>query len=69
MEIAAFKFEPFCNEAEQDRVSQGNTYSTDCELLDLQVAGLQGFANTLGPKSLWRDRGLNPGLLLTRQML
>ncbi len=32
------------------KVSEGPHSSTDCQLLDLQVAGLQGFANTLGPK-------------------
>merc|ERR1711888_438091 len=34
-------------------------------LLDLQVAGLQGCASTLGPKSFWRGRDSNPGLLLS----
>ena len=38
-------------------------------LLDLQVAGLQGCASTLGPKSFWRGRDSNPGLLLSWQAL
>ena len=38
-------------------------------LLDLQVVGLQGCASTLGPKSFWRGRDSNPGLLLSWQAL
>ena len=49
--------------------SEGPHSSIDCQLLDLQVAGLQGRANTLGPKSWWRGRESNPGLLLTWQLL
>ena len=46
------------------KVSEGPPSSTDCRLLDLQVAVLQGCVNTLGPKSWWRSRESNPGLLL-----
>ena len=38
--------------AERDRVIQGNTYSTDCEFLDLQVAGLLEFFNKNDEKGL-----------------
>jgi hypothetical protein len=51
------------------KVSRPQHSSHRLSLLDLQVAGLQGCANSLGPKSLWRGRESNPGLLLTWQML
>ena len=47
------------------KVSEGPHSSTDCQLLDLQEAGLQRCANTLGPKSWWRGWESNPGLPLT----
>ena len=50
------------------KVSEGPHSSTDCQFLDLQVAGLQGCANTLGPKNWWRGRESNPGLLLLQAL-
>ena len=51
------------------KVIQPQLSSHRLSLLDLQIAGLQGCANTLGPKSGWRGRESNQGLLLTWQRL
>ena len=40
-----------CNRAEAQTKAIKSTLIPDFQLLDLQVAGLQGFGNTLRPKS------------------
>ena len=43
------------------KVSEGPHSSTDCQLLDLQVDGLQGCVKTLGLEKLVAWPGIEPG--------